>query len=228
MKNRKALKSAVERLSGTQRSFTITASRLQRGVKNLPSGVQARPIQKAVMAKFKFPRNPNADRGNPFEDEQGDNPFGDEAPPAIDAESPATSEQNPYASAEPSEVQPYRPGDYELFLPHRGELIWWLGVIGCSVQLLAILVAALAIFSVGDFLSGLVYGLPGQLVGLAVSVPAWIMGHNDVRAIAAGAMKAEGRRATQWGLWLGILGTLLAAGQLVLYFGLIVFEEFFA
>jgi hypothetical protein len=72
------------------------------------------------------------------------------------------------------------------------------------------------------------YGLPGQLIGLAVCVPAWVMAQIDVKAIAAGAMEEGGRRATRWGLVLGIVGTLLGASQLFLYFGLFLFEEFFA
>ncbi|MDA1055605.1 MAG: hypothetical protein O3C40_34855 [Planctomycetota bacterium] len=180
------------------------------------------------MAKFKFPRNPNADRENPFEDAQGANPFGDGPAPAIDANRETSAEQNPYAAAESGPVQPYRPGDYETFLPNRSALVWWLGFIGCAIQLLAIAVAVLAIVAVGEFLEGMIYGLPGQLIGLAVSVPAWILGHSDVAAILAGAMEEGGRRATRWGLWLGIIGTLLGTSQLLLYFGLLIFESFFA
>jgi hypothetical protein len=54
------------------------------------------------------------------------------------------------------------------------------------------------------------------------------MAQIDVKAIAAGAMEEGGRRATRWGLVLGIVGTLLGASQLFLYFGLFLFEEFFA
>jgi hypothetical protein len=54
------------------------------------------------------------------------------------------------------------------------------------------------------------------------------MAQTDVKAIAAGAMEENGRRATRWGLVLGIVGTLLGASQLFLYFGLLLFEEFFA
>lgn len=180
------------------------------------------------MAKFKFPRNPNADRTNPFEDGQGANPFGDDSAPVSDAESQSAAERNPYASAEANAVQPYRPGDFETFLPNRGALVWWLGLIGCGIQFLAIVVAVVAVIAVGDFLGGVVYGLPGQLIGLAVSVPAWIMGQIDAKAIAAGAMEDGGRRATWWGLWLGVVGTLVGAGQLFLYFGLLIFEAFYA
>ncbi|MEO8495134.1 MAG: hypothetical protein ABI614_08690 [Planctomycetota bacterium] len=180
------------------------------------------------MAKFNFPRNPNADRENPFEDERGANPFGDDAAPASGAADQMDDEENPYAAAEPSAAQPYLPGDYETFLPNRGSFVCSLGVIGCGIQLLAIVVAVLAILAVGEFLEGMAYGLPGQLIGLAVSVPAWIMGQVDMKAIAAGAMEDRGRRATRWGLLLGILGTLLGASQLFLFFGLVLYGEFFA
>lgn len=180
------------------------------------------------MAKFRFPRNPNADRENPFEDEQGANPFGDDSASAEDAAPREDAESNAYATAESNAVQPYEPGDYETFLPSRGPLVFWLGVIGCGIQLLAVIVAVLAILAVGEFLEGMAYGLPGQLIGLAVSVPAWIMGQSDVRAMAAGAMEANGRRATRWGLWLGILGTLGGTSQLFLFLGLVIFQDFFA
>jgi hypothetical protein len=186
------------------------------------------------MAKFKFPQNPNADRTNPFEDGQGANPFGDAAAPANDPGNPEAADNseaagsNPYAAAESSSVQPYRPGDFETFLPNRGVWVWWLGLIGCCIQLVAIVVAVVAMVSVGDFLGGLVYGLPGQLIGLALSVPAWIMGQVDAKAIAAGAMEDGGRRATWCGLRLGVIGTLLGVSQLFLYFGLLLFVEFYA
>lgn len=179
------------------------------------------------MAKFNFPQNPNADRENPFEDGQGANPFGDDAAPARGDGSQVAADGNLYATNESSAVQPYRPGDYETFLPSRGGMVLWLGVVGCCLQLLAIVVSVLAILSVGEFLEGMAYGLPGQLLGLAVSLPALIMGQTDVKAIAAGAMEASGRRATRWGLGLGIVGVLLGASQLILFFGLLLFEEFF-
>lgn len=180
------------------------------------------------MSKFKFPRNPNADRENPFEDGQGANPFGDDAAPVTGAESSTDAEENPYAAAESSAAQPYKPGDYETFQPNRGKLVWRLGLAGFCLQILAIIVAVLAIIIIGDFLEGTAYALPGQFIGLAISVPAWIMGQVDAKAIAAGAMEEGGRRATRWGLLLGALGTLLGAGQLFLYFGLVIFDAIFA
>ncbi len=195
-----------------------------------PSVVLAQILNalKTAMAKFKFPHNPNADRENPFENAQGTNPFGDDSKDLADDQKQPAVEANPYSAAEVSSVQPYRPDDFETFLPSRGAFVGWLGLLGCGLQLLAIVVAVLAIVAVGDFLEGFAYGLPLQLIGLAVSVPAWIMGQIDSKAIAAGAMEERGRRATRWGLWLGIFGTLLGASQLFTYAGLFLFEELFA
>ncbi|MCA9119021.1 MAG: hypothetical protein H6822_17040 [Planctomycetaceae bacterium] len=180
------------------------------------------------MAKFKFPRNPNADRENPFEGEGGENRFGEQGEAPLELPSDVASQSNPYVASEASKIQPFQPGDYEAFLPNRGALVWWFGLLGCSIQLIAIVVTVIAILAVGNFLDGMIYGLAGQLIGLAVTVPAWIMGQNDHAAIKAGAMQEGGRRATWWGLWMGIVGTALGAGQLLLYIGLLVFEEFYA
>jgi len=179
------------------------------------------------MSKFKFPKNPGAERDNPFEDDSGKNPFGDQRKTASDDKSEPAEDANPYAAQEHDGVQPYRPNDYETFLPHRGRLIFWLGAVGLGVQLLAILVATIAIFVTGNFLEGMVYGLPGQLVGVAVSAPAWVMGHSDWLAIEAGAMTSDGAPSTRAGLRLGIIGTLLGATQLFFFLGLSVYNEFF-
>ncbi len=181
-----------------------------------------------VMAKFEFPKNPNADRTNPFEGDDGANPFGDGAAPAEDDQvhDPAQAE-NVYASGDTGQVQPYLPTDYETFLPNRGRLVWWLGFAGCCIQLLSIVVIIVAVVVTGDNLQGIVYGLPGQLIGLAVSIPAWILGASDAKAIAAGAMEDEGSSANRWGLLLGVVATILGVTQLFGYFGLLLFDQLY-
>ncbi len=180
------------------------------------------------MAKFKFPKNPNADRKNPFEGQDGANPFGDGAGPANDDQvRDPSQDENVYASSDTGQVQPYRPTDFETFLPNRGRLVWWLGFAGCCIQLISIVVVIIAVVVVGDYLEGIVFGLPGQLIGLAVSIPAWILGATDAKAIAAGAMEDEGSTANRWGLLLGIVGTMLGVTQLFAYFGLVLFDQFY-
>lgn len=198
-------------------SLTVSASRFAHSTE-----------LESVMAKFKFPKNPGADRENPFEDKDGVNPFCEGTTQQEQGTTEQAEESNPYASAESNAVQPYQPGDYETFLPNRGTLVCTLGIVGFLIQLIAIAVAVIAVVAVGDSLEGIAYGLPGQLIGLAVCIPGWIMGHSDVRAIDAGAMEEGGLRATRWGLRLGVVGTLLGAGQLFLYFGLLFFAEFYA
>jgi hypothetical protein len=182
-----------------------------------------------AMSKFKFPRNPGVGREDPFEDERGKNPFGDDAkadPRTDDVGGP--SDGNPYAAQEQATTQPYEPADYETFLPHRGSLVFWFGVVGAGLQIVAIGMVVIAVWWTEEFLNGVVFGLPGQLLGLAVSVPAWVIGHSDFRAIEAGAMDSEGRRATRAGLRLGIAGSVSGVTQLLLYLGLLIYNAVYA
>jgi hypothetical protein len=180
------------------------------------------------MAEFKFPKNPHAAQANPFDDGEGSNPFGGDAEERTnDFDGTSPHGQNPYQTSTSSSIQPYHPGDYETFLPNRGPLVWWLGLVGLGIQLLAVAIAVIAVVSIGDFLEGIAFGLPGQLIGIAISLPAWIIGQSDSRAIAAGAMEEGSRRATHWGLFLGRIGTVLGACQLVFYFGLLFYDGLF-
>lgn len=177
------------------------------------------------MSKPKFPKNPGINRPNPFEDETGENPFGDAAPP-IEMER-GSADANPYATAEEQLVQPYQPEGYETFLPHRGSLVYRLGAAACWVQALSILVAAVAAAIVGELYDGLIYGTPTQLFGLALSVPAWVLGHSDSAAIAAGAMDQDGQHETSRGLWLAIAATMVGCLQLGLLVGLSIYRALY-
>ncbi len=177
------------------------------------------------MAKFQFPDHPGVGRQNPFAGESGVNPFGD-----VESSAPSDTVEpnNPYQSgeAESSALQPYRPDDYESFLPSRGPWVFGLGLTGFIVQLLAIMVSLGIMASGADYLPALAYGLPGQLLGLAVSVPAWIMGQSDRQAMSRGAMETSGQQATRSGLRLAIIGTLLGSGQMLWFVGLLIAAEF--
>lgn len=182
------------------------------------------------MSAFKFPRHPGR-RENPFQDAGGRNPFGDEealAESASGSAGDADARSGPYAaSLQDPRVQPYRPDDYETFLPHRSGWVLWLGLLGAGLQLLAVLIAAVAILIVDDFLEGAAYGLPCQLLGLGLSVPAWILGQSDLLAMEAGAMDATGLNRTRFGLRLAIAGTLLGVGQLLTFVGLALFRQLY-
>jgi hypothetical protein len=48
------------------------------------------------------------------------------------------------------------------------------------------------------------------VVSIALGVPAWAMGHGDLKKIQAGTMDPRGRGRTQAGKILGMIGTLLS------------------
>lgn len=54
---------------------------------------------------------------------------------------------------------------------------------------------------------GLASLLPSPLFVLGAA--AWVMGGNDLKAMAAGRMDARGARSTRWGRWLGLVGLAL-------------------
>ena len=100
-------------------------------------------------------------------------------------------QQNPYASPRESAGWPAARG-YERFPPHRGGLILGLGISGVVISVIGFLLCAV---------------LPVFALGL--SIPAWVMGRNDLRAIDAGAMDPTGRGSTMAGMVMGIVGTVL-------------------
>jgi hypothetical protein len=68
---------------------------------------------------------------------------------------------------------------------------------------------------------GLVCGLmppPVSLLGLVLSVCAWLMGHRDVRLMREGVMDGRGREATTAGMICGQIGTVFG-GLWLLAFG---------
>lgn len=182
------------------------------------------------MSKFKFNNPLDTDRPNPFRDGAGENPFGDGQPSGSEAPQPTAA--NPYSAQDSAQeqetsVQPYRPEDYETFLPHRAGLVYWLGLSGCFVQTASVVIAAIAVLLVDEFTMGLAYGVPTQLFGLALGLPAWILGHSDLKAIRAGAMDQEGERDTKRGLQFGIAATLLGIAQIILLIGLEIYSAYY-
>ncbi len=175
------------------------------------------------MAKFEFPRNPGTDRGSPFEDAEGNNPFSDGTSPPAE-----TSHDNLFAAPASGEPRPYTPGDYEtaLVANSRGALV--LGIIGAGMSAMGVIGVVLGIAGVGTWLVPLFYALPVQFAALAVAIPAWMIAGRDLRAMKAGAMKAEGRRQSRFALVLGIAGTVLGAIPVVLYFGILIYFTFLA
>ncbi len=64
----------------------------------------------------------------------------------------------------------------------------------------------------------LVLGILGMIMcGILTGIPAWIMGKNDLKAIAAGEMDPAGQGLTKVGYILGIISVALTAITVVVF-----------
>ena len=130
-------------------------------------------------------------------DSREPNPFADQA-----AGPPTPISDNLYAAPASSTSPPaVQTGAFEQTAPHRGGFVLLLGLLGFSTALLALPFAY--------------FLLPLGLFTLALSIPAWIMGRNDLAAMHSGAMEPSGRGATRAGWLLGLLGIMLCALSIV-------------
>ncbi len=138
----------------------------------------------------KYPGNSDEEPKNPFSDEQGNNPFADREETGAGATETMASE-NPYrGGGGAGGSAPRRVGGFETTLPHRGGTVLTLGIAGLF---------GAAVFA---------FCWPMLAINLFVTLPAWLMGQADLRAMQAGAMDPEGRGTTRAGYLLGIFGTL--------------------
>jgi len=168
------------------------------------------------MAKFEFPHNPGTNREDPFADENGNNPFADEDASAGETVDPSGSgDGNVYGASDRGSAPAYRPGDYVMMLPHRGGRVLTYGVCGLSLSALSLLFGALALSGTFSDWTGF-SAIPLQLIALAVAVPAWILGHQDLRAIKAGAMDDAELGRTRLGYAFGIVAVLIAVAALAM------------
>jgi hypothetical protein len=140
---------------------------------------------------------------NPYPDRSpsgAGNPFAD----GRNAETPGKpnpgdpSKENPYASPRQT-AAPHVELHDQWSTPHRGGLILGLGISGVVLGVLGLMCCAL---------------LP--VIGLGLSIPAWVMGRRDLQAIVAGTMDPTGQGPTRSGMILGIIGTVLG-GLCVLF-----------
>jgi predicted Zn finger-like uncharacterized protein len=89
--------------------------------------------------------------------------------------------------------------------PHRGSLVLVLGIV-------SVVVAPMVMCC---YILGPVF----PLVGLAIGIPAWVLGRRDLAKMKQGIMDPEGEGTTQGGMICGIIGTILNA--LGVLFGLV-------
>ena len=148
---------------------------------------------------YEFPNHPGKPRPNPFQGADGLNPFADSAAPSMPTES------NPYAASSEPAAAVVQPGQYSAIVPHRGGTVFWFGLTG----LLASTFGSLC----------LLCWLPLPIFALSLTIPAWIMGRHDLRAMKVGAMDGNGRGQTRAGYVMGIIGSLVAGTLCLLIVG---------
>ena len=152
--------------------------------------------------KFQRPSHPNTGRTNPFVDEEGNNPFS--------GENSENGDDNLFSATNAESVREYQASDFETVLPHRGKLIFWLGVVGMILSGLGVIGAIATVGALlGMFDGGWIALLgPCAFYALLPNGIAWMLGYQDARAIRVGAMSDAGRVSTSRGLLLGQVGTL--------------------
>ena len=169
------------------------------------------------MAKFEFPQNPGTQRENPFEDEQGANPFSDGTPVA---DEPIAD--NLLAVTDESPQRSYTPDDYEAILIPSAQRALLLAILGLVPACLGVVGAAFAILASSAWTSALFFAMPLQFAALAFAIPACIFARRDLRAMKAGAMDGAERGKSRLALAIGVCGVLLGSAPVLLYLGLLI------
>jgi hypothetical protein len=154
----------------------------------------ALPVAIPMSRLRKYPGDSEQPSSDPFSDKEGRNPFSDrdEVPAEVIGPTADTNLYQGGAGGLPAHVV----GGFVATLPHRGSTVLTLGILG---------IIGAAIFA---------FCWPMLTINLFVTLPAWLMGQSDLRAMQAGAMNREGRGMTLAGFWLGVAGT---AGTAILF-----------
>ena len=130
-------------------------------------------------------------------DAEGKNPFGEAA---AEPESPDTG-NDVYAAATTDEVRPFVP-QYEVQQRSRPALLLFLGGLGWA----AAAVGAMSL--VGPFDLGWI----SPLLGVVPAGAAWLLAHEELRAIGLGAIVAEARSQVRHAFWLGLTALIACMG----------------
>jgi hypothetical protein len=152
------------------------------------------------MSSRRFPRSPEISP-KPFDG--GPNPFADENAQEI------RYSENPLAAPSTGEVQPFKPTDFVQTQSDRSQRVMMLGLVGAAFIGVSMLIAVIVAIAARALSTELVFCFPTNLLGLALCIPAWILGSRDLRAMDAGVMDDSGRPRTRIGYLCGCLGTLL-------------------
>lgn len=136
--------------------------------------------------------------------EDGTNPFS--------GENAEVGDDSVFVAADSEPIREYQASDFDAVMPHRGKLVFCLGLIGVVMSAVGG-VGVMAVTQDNFGLSGdisLASLAPCSVYALVPAAVAWMMGRQDARAIRVGAMSEAGREATARGLLLARVGTLVA------------------
>lgn len=139
----------------------------------------------------------------------------------ISEDQPPDAKDHPPLPADdaPPHQQPHK-RRYVRLQPHRGNTVLGLGISGVVMALVGGMMAFSLYFCCPLWL------LP--LASLGLSIPAWVMGQQDLAAMRAGTMDPSGKDLTTIGMIGGIVGaSVIAAGLLVIALIFVFYAVFF-
>jgi hypothetical protein len=170
------------------------------------------------MTRRRFPHSPEIS-SRPFDGDH--NPFAD------DITTPLPTSDNPLAAPVINEIQPFTPNEYEQTQFDRSSRTLAFAMIGAALVAASLVIALVVAIRSSPFTTELVYCFPTNLLGLALSIPAWIAARADWRAIEAGVMDQAGRNRIRIAWWCGCLAILLGT---IPFFGVLtaIIGSFFA
>ena len=121
-------------------------------------------------------------------DAEGKNRFGDETK----SSAAAKDDQAVYAASVTDEARPYAP-QYEAQQASRAGLLLLMAALGWAGALIG------AVSITGIFASGWIC----PLLGAAPAAAAWLLAHEDLKALSLGAIDPAARPQTRLAIWLG-------------------------
>ena len=158
------------------------------------------------------PNDPRFRKGE-IVDSEGKNVFGDEA------QTSAAPDNNGevYAASAAGEERPYSP-TYEVQQPPRSGLLLLLAALGWTGAIIG------AISFTGFFASGWIC----PLLGVGPAAAAWLLAHEDLKALSLDAIAPAARPQTRLAKWLGVFALIacLAVVGMMIYQGMRFLPDF--
>jgi len=150
------------------------------------------------------PNDPRFQRPE-LRDAAGKNPFADQnlAPDSASPNRPAQT-SDVYAAAAANEAQPFT-AQYPVQQTSRASLLLFLGGIGWGAA------AVGALSFTGWFDAGWI----SPLIGLGPAGAGWLLAHEELKAIRAGAISMGAESQARHAFWLGLTGLIACTGVVI-------------